>query len=86
MLCTPHLFRVSLDLATPESPFVKTFNYGQDQEGYWNYDTMIIQFEDVVDCLNVLYDDLYEYVFYFDHSSGHDRLRPDGLNANLYYK
>ena len=42
---------------------------------------MVMQFEDMVDCLKVLYQDEYEYVFYFDYSSGYDRLRPDGLNA-----
>ena len=41
---------------------------------------MVVQFEDVVDVLRALYRDTYEFVFYFDHSSGHDRLRPDGLN------
>ena len=65
-----------------ESPFVKNFDYGSNQDGYWCYDTMILQLEDVVDCLRVLYGDRYEFVFFFDHSSGHDKLRPDGLNVN----
>ena len=29
---------------------------------------------------------LFRYVFYFNHSSGHDRLRPNGLNANAMNK
>ena len=64
------------------SPFVHTFDYGSSQEGYWGYDHIIIQFEDCIDVLCKLYGNQYEYVFYFDHSSGHDRLRPDGLNVN----
>ena len=47
---------------------------------------MIIQSEDVIDTLKVLYGDRFEYVFYVDNSSGHDRLRPDELNANAINK
>ncbi len=65
-----------------ESPFIRKFEYGQNQDGYWDYSTMILQFEDVVDVLHCLYGERYDFVFYFDHSSGHDRLRPDGLNVN----
>ena len=49
---------------------------------------MILQLEDVVDCLDALYADTYEFYFIFDHSSGHAKLRPDGLNVsrmNKYY-
>lgn len=58
------------------------FEYGHNQDGYWCYDTMVLQFEDCVDVLRRLFGDQYEYIFYFDHSSGHDKLRPDGLNVN----
>ena len=33
------------------SPFVSYFHYGSNYEGYWNYNTMVLQFEDVVDTL-----------------------------------
>ena len=65
-----------------ESPFIQHFDYGENLDGYWCYGHIILQLEDVVDVLNVKYGDRYEFVFYFDHSSGHDRLRPDGLNVN----
>ena len=65
-----------------ESPFIRKFQYGINNDGYWNYSTMVLQLEDVVDCLHVLYGDRFEFIFFFDHSSGHDRLRPDGLNSN----
>ena len=58
----------------PVSPFIRWFDYGQNNEGYWNYDHTVLQFEDVIDVLKVLYEDKFEYVFYFDHSSGHDCL------------
>ena len=47
---------------------------------------MVIQFEDCIDCLKAIYADQFEYLFYFDHSSGHDKLRPDGLNKNTMNK
>ena len=56
-----------------ESPFVKYLYIGANNEGYWNSYHMSLQFEDVVDCLQVL--------FLFDHSQGHARKRPGALNA-----
>ena len=41
---------------------------------------MVVQFEDVLDCLKIMYPG-WEFVFLFDHSSGHAKQRPDGLNA-----
>lgn len=41
---------------------------------------MSLQFEDVVDCLLVLYPE-FEFVFLFDHSQGHARKRNGALNA-----
>jgi len=41
---------------------------------------MVLQVEDVVDCLKILYPQ-HDAVFMFDHSCGHDRSQPDGLNA-----
>ena len=41
---------------------------------------MSLQFEDVVDCLQVLYPE-FDVVFLFDHSQGHARKRPGALNA-----
>ena len=65
-----------------ESPFVRWLDYGQNNKGYWNYNHMIVQFEDVCDVLMAIYGHQYEFVFFFDHSSGHDWMRPDGLCAN----
>jgi hypothetical protein len=56
------------------SPFVRWLDYGQNSDGYWNYHHMIIQFEDIVDVLKALYAQKYNFIFYFDHSSGHDQL------------
>ena len=46
------------------SPFVKELNYGTQEDGYWTYDQMILQTEDVVDCLKVLYPQ-FDYLLLF---------------------
>ena len=60
---------------------MKTFDYGINQEGYWSYNHMITQLEDCIDCLKVLYGG-YDYVFFFDHSSGHSKKRREGLDVS----
>jgi hypothetical protein len=75
----------SAEQPLPSSPFVVEFEYGVTGQGYWTYDHMVLQFEDCVDVVNVLYDQ-YEYIFLFDHSCGHDRKRPDGLCVNSIRK
>ncbi|KAI2511392.1 hypothetical protein MHU86_3003 [Fragilaria crotonensis] len=63
-----------------ESPFVKYLFIGANNEGYWNSFHMSLQFEDVVDCLMVLYPE-FKFIFLFDHSQGHARKRNGALNA-----
>jgi hypothetical protein len=63
-----------------ESPFVKYLYIGANNEGFWNSYHMALQFEDVVDCLIVLYPE-FEFIFLFDHSQGHARKRNGALNA-----
>ncbi len=53
-----------------ESPFVKYLYIGANNEGFWNSYLMALQFEDVIDCLIVLYPE-FEFIFLFDHSQGH---------------
>ena len=43
---------------------------------------MVIQFEDVTDILKALYGDRFEFIFFFDHNSGHNKTCPNGLNKN----
>jgi hypothetical protein len=62
------------------SPFVIEFEYGANNQGYWKYDHMILQFEDCIDVVTTLWPE-FDYVFLFDHSCGHDRQRPDGLTT-----
>ena len=61
------------------SPFVTELEYGQNKEGYWSYYQMVLQLEDCIDVLKWAYPD-FDFIFLFDHSNGHDRFQPDGLN------
>jgi hypothetical protein len=68
-----------------ESPFVKYLFIGINNEGYWNSYHMSLQFEGVVDCLQVLYPN-YDLVFMFDHSQGHACQRKHALSAQQMSK
>ena len=63
-----------------KSPFVRTLEYGANAGGYWTYDRMVLQLEDCIDIMKVLYPQ-FDCVFLFDHSNGHDRMKPDGLST-----
>jgi hypothetical protein len=67
-----------LDLV--EDPLVRLFEFGGGN-GYWSGNHIIIQIEDVMDCLKHLHGDQYKYCFLFDHSSGHAKKRENGLDA-----
>lgn len=79
------LFGKSEKGALKESPFVSELNYGAAGDGYWQYENTVIQLEDCVDVLKTLYPEV-DLVFLFDHSSGHSRMKPDGLRANKVSK
>jgi hypothetical protein len=66
--------------ALTRSPFVVEFNNGTQEQSYWDYEHMVLQLEDFVDCLKVLLPE-YDSLFLFDHSCGHDRQREDRLNG-----
>ena len=64
---------------------MKEFEYGAAGEGYWCYEYMVLQLEDCVDALKVVYPQ-YDFLFLLDHSRGHDRQREDGLNVEKMSK
>ena len=53
---------------------------GVHNEACWTGFHMTLQFDDVVDCLNVLCPE-FDYLFLFDHSQGHARKRDGALDA-----
>jgi hypothetical protein len=63
-----------------ESPFIKYFEHEANNEGYWGYNHMVLQLEDCVDCLKVVYPHL-DFVFLFNHSSRHSKKILGGLDA-----
>ena len=78
---------IKKEFTVKDNPFVRSFLYGANKEGYWTYDHLITQLEDCMDMLHTLYDSTkYEFQFLVDHSCGHDRQRPDGLNVKVMNK
>ena len=63
------------------SPFVRELEYGQNGDGYWTYESMVVQLEDCIDVLKMVHPE-FDYVFLVDHSNGHDRLQPNSLTRN----
>jgi hypothetical protein len=62
------------------SPFIHYLDYGNNNDGYWTYESMVLQLEDCVDsCLQELYLE-FELTFLFNHSNEHDKMKPDGLH------
>ena len=46
-----------------ESLLLVTFEFGGER-GYWTGNHMILQVEDCIDCLRIMYNDQYRYVFF----------------------
>ena len=69
-------------------PFVRTFEYGHGatKEGYWTYDHMVCQAEDCIDVLTCVFQTQFDYCILLDHSQGHDRKKPNGLNIDSMTK
>ena len=78
----PGMRQQKTSLTLDKLPFLVFFEYGKNREGYWAYNKMVLQFEDVIDVLQVMHPFLYDFVFLFDHSAGHAKQRPDGLNQH----
>jgi len=77
-----NVYRASLGKGPLEdSPGIRWLEYGVNKDGYWCYEDLKEQAMDVLDVLECLYPD-YQVVMEVDHSAGHNRLQPDGLNAN----
>jgi hypothetical protein len=64
------------------SPFVRYLEYGKGKDGYWRYNHMVLQLEDCTNVFKVLYQQ-FDIVYELDHSSGHNKEKPDGLTTSL---
>ena len=61
------------------------FYIGINLEGYWNYNHIALQVEDVFDILSIMFPG-YDFRFLLDQSTGHGRQRQGPLNTNLMNK
>jgi hypothetical protein len=61
------------------TPFIQEFEYEKANEGYWAYQWMVCQFDDFADVLKDLHGNMYDVMFLFEHSCGHDKKSSDGL-------
>ena len=50
-------------------------------EGFWDYDQMSLQVEDIYDVLATKFPP-YDFLLLLDQSSGHGKMREGALNAN----
>ena len=64
-----------------QSPCLRTLRIGKQNEGYWDSDDFLIQVEDVLDVMEAWFPE-HQILMEVDHSSGHDKFKPDGLNVN----
>jgi hypothetical protein len=53
-----------------KSLFMIEFKYGVNAQGYWSYEYMVMQLEDYIDCLKVVYPEI-DLVSLLDHLCGH---------------
>ena len=70
-----------------DDPLLRYFKVGVNNQGYWTSCHAKLQLEDVVDCLTHIYPD-FDFLFLYDQSSGHTKMREDSLiasNMNVSY-
>jgi hypothetical protein len=65
-------------------PVTVKFEYAMSNERSWNYERMVLQLEDCVDVVKLLFPQ-YDCLFLFDHSSC-DKQRIAGLNTENMFK
>ena len=64
---------------------IQYFHLGANNEGYWNYDRMALQMEDVFDVLSVVYPHA-NFLTLMDASAGHGKRREGGLDEKVMSK
>jgi len=64
-----------------QSPCLRTLKIGKHNQGFWDSDHFLLQVEDVLDVMEIWFPG-HEFLVEVDHSSGHDKFKPDGLNVN----
>ncbi len=67
------------DFSETYDPCLAFFRSGVQHEGYWNSSHAKLQLEDAVDAISTIFPQ-FDCVFLFDQSSGHTKMRSDGLH------
>ena len=75
------LFNSELKPPLEDDPTLRFFRSGRNCDGFWTSSHMKIQVEDIIDVLQELYPE-FDFLFLFDQSSGHTKMKHDGLNAD----
>ena len=70
---------------TSRDCLIQFFDVGINNDGYWRYNHMALQQEDVFDVLRVIYPHC-DIAILTDQSSGHERKRENGLDAKAMGK
>ena len=55
---------------------------GVNNDGWWGLNDLIMQSEDVLDCLKAMGEDKYQHVCWFDQSVAHHKKSDEALRAN----
>ena len=71
----------SLKADLNDDPTLRYFHAGINKDRYWNSSHAKVQLEAFTDCITILYPH-FDITYLYDQSSGHTKLRPDGLSAN----
>ena len=66
---------------TDKLTLIRFFDVGVNLEGFWNYDQMSLQVEDIYDVLATKFP-CYDFLLLLDQSSGHGKMREGALNIN----
>ena len=61
-----------------DDPALRFFDAGVNKDGYWTNSHLKIQLEDLYDCLSVIFPN-FDFLIMLDQSSGHCKVREDGL-------
>lgn len=60
---------------------MRYFRSGSNHDGYWNDSHAKIELEGVIDILSHIFPN-FDFLFLFDQSSGHTKMRSDGLSIS----
>ena len=74
-------------MSREDNPFLVLYEYGNsnNKQGYWSFEHLVLQMQDFLDCLKVMYTCSY-LVFLFDYLCGHDRAREGIIKASITRK